>query len=247
MQRLAIYRAVVRNLGFRGLLERRAARRVPLGATTTLNSHPSGYPVHLRGGASDLLVFDQIFVDREYRCLDGLADVRTIIDAGANVGYSSTYLLRRFPDARAICIEPDAGNFALLERNMAQFGDRATLVRAALWSEPGMLSFREETMADGEEWGRQVEPGETGDVPAVSIPTLMERHGLDRIDLLKIDVEGAEEAIFSADTSWLDMVGNIVIELHGLDCTVAFMNAIKSRDYDVSRCDELTVCLSRAA
>jgi hypothetical protein len=40
-------------------------------------------------GSSDLHVFRQIFVEREYGCLDDLADVRLIIDCGANAGYSS--------------------------------------------------------------------------------------------------------------------------------------------------------------
>ena len=43
----------------------------------------------VRRGSSDLDVFDQIFIQNEYGCLDDLTDVRFVIDCGANVGYSS--------------------------------------------------------------------------------------------------------------------------------------------------------------
>lgn len=193
-----------------------------------------------------MFVFDQIFLDREYRCLDGLSSVRTIIDAGANVGYSSAYLLSKFSLARVVCIEPDQGNFALLQSNLAPFGARAELVLGALWSEPTMLSLDASTADIGLEWGRQVCEGTEGTVRAFDIPTLMRDFSIDHLDLLKIDIEGAEQQVFSApDLSWLDHVSNIVIELHGQVCERTFLAAVGDR-FDVTSCDELTVCLSRS-
>src|SRR5690606_30085890 len=142
--------------------------------------------------------FDLIFVEREYRCLDNTKDIRTIVDAGANCGYSSAYLLSRYPDSRAVCIEPDERNFELLRRNLAPFGKRVDFIKGALWSEQTQLKFDEDSTGSNNEWGRRtVEPeagAETGLVDAIDIPPLMSRYDLESIDLLKIDIEGAEEA-----------------------------------------------------
>jgi hypothetical protein len=64
---------------------------------------------------------------------------------------------------------------------------------------------------------------------------------------LKIDIEGAELELFSSGTDrWLDLVDNIVIELHGKKCSEAFFKAIDGRGFDISSCGELTVCLGRS-
>lgn len=243
MSKLATYRKTVNHLGVAGFARRGWARRFGK-ETSELVSKYSDHPIQARGGSSDFQVFDQIFLDREYRCLDGLRGVRTIIDAGANVGYSSAYLLSQFPDARVIAIEPDPGNFSMLQRNLKPFGDRAITLQAALWSEPTTLDFRDET---AEAWAFEVgEAGaDGGNVQAIDMPHLVQTYGLTRIDLLKIDIEGAEEAVFSAqELGWLDIVDNIVIELHGDERRDIFMRAIAHRGYALSECDELTVCLS---
>lgn len=236
--KLNMYRKVVSEIGVRGLFERRRANRH---GNSTITTRLSAFPMFVRQGTSDLLVFDQVFIDREYRCIDHLKNVRLIIDAGANVGYSSAYLLTRFPDSRVVALEPDPANFVGLCRNLRPWSDRATLVQAALWSEPAMLDFRAETTATGDEWGRQVE-ARVGDVRALDMPSLIAQHG--PIDLLKIDIEGAEKHVFAADVSWLDSVRNIVIELHSENDRNIFAHAIGGQDYAVSKCEELTVCLS---
>lgn len=48
----------------------------------------------------------------------------------------------------------------------------------------------------------------------VSLPDLLTRYGIDRIDLLKIDIEGAEREIFSDSAPWIARVGAIATELH---------------------------------
>ncbi len=211
-----------------------------------LQSKHSHFPMLARAKSSDLYVFDQIFVDREYRCLDGLKNVRTIIDAGANVGYSSAYLLSRFPNAQVIAIEPDADNFAMLQRNLAVYQDRAQLIHGAVWSEDTMLDFSDSFQGTGDEWARQVGTARdgTGSVTAMSIPSILNKAGWDKVDLLKMDIEGAEEAVFGAsDIGWMDRVGAMVIEIHGPECRAALDRAVEGRAYDISHCDELTVCL----
>lgn len=248
MKRSEFYREAFANLGPLAVAQRTYAKAISRAPLLKLTSKYLDQPVYGRRGTTDLMVFDLIFVEREYRCLDNTKDIRTIVDAGANCGYSSAYLLSRYPDSRAVCIEPDERNFELLRRNLAPFGKRVDFIKGALWSEQTQLKFDEDSTGSNNEWGRRtVEPeagAEAGLVDAIDIPTLMSRYGLESIDLLKIDIEGAEEAVFSADTRWLDRVRNIVVELHSDGCRAAFMQAIAQRDYAVSSCGELTVCLS---
>lgn len=200
------------------------------------------HPVAVRPGTSDKMVFDQIFVDREYRCLDGLKNVSTILDCGANVGYSAAYLLSRYKGARLLAVEPDTANFAALQANIAPYADRATCIRGAVWDRETTLQFDDATTGQGDEWGRQMKEGE-GNVPAFDIPALMKMAGFSRVGLLKIDVEGAEREMFADASAWLPLVDNMVIELHGDEASRIFHKAIEPYGFTVTRCDELTVCL----
>ena len=202
------------------------------------------YPVEIRPGTSDKMVFDQIFVDREYRCLDNLFNISTILDCGANVGYSAAYLLSRYRTAQVLAIEPDSANFAVLKRNMAKYDNRVSCLRGAVWDRETNLQFDEATVGVGAEWGREMTEG-NGDVQAFDIRALMNIAGFQRVGLLKMDVEGAEREIFAGDTDkWLPFIDNIVIELHGDEASRIFHKAIEPYGFVVSRCDELTVCLS---
>lgn len=240
-EKLETYRKSIDLLGISGTIARSRVRHI---GTSSVHPRCSDHKLVVRSETSDLMVFDQIFLEKEYRCIDKLREIRTIVDAGANVGYSSAYLLSRFQESRVVAIEPDPENFAVLKENLAPWGSRATLLNGALWSEPTTLNFRKETMLQGEEWGRQVESSASGEVRAFDMPHIMAAYDMDEIDLLKIDIEGAEEAVFSApDISWLGRVKNIVIELHGQRCASIFLEAVESQGYEISRCDELTVCL----
>jgi FkbM family methyltransferase len=211
-----------------------------------LHSKHARHPVQCRIGTSDWEVFTQMFVQREYRCLDELADVDLIIDCGANVGLSAAYFLSRFSASTVICIEPDVENFEALQRNLTPYEGRTRALCSAVWPYSTGLVISEDTFGDGREWARTVRearPGESATVEAVDIGSLIESSGRQRVSILKIDVEGAEEFIFGANRhDWLDRVDNLVIELHGERCEKVFHDAIAGRGFTVSRCDELTVC-----
>lgn len=212
----------------------------------TLFSKTVPYPLKCRPNASDIDVFNDIFVYREYRCLDNIDEAGLIVDCGANVGYSSAYLLGRFPKARVIAIEPDPANFAMLEANLAPYKGRVRAVCSAVWSHPVGLVLSEATFGDGREWSRQVrraKPNESSTITATDIGTLLRESGYERISILKIDIEGAESIVFSSNyEKWIEKVDNIVIELHGEACQSIFMRAISSQNFMISQCDELTVC-----
>jgi len=206
-----------------------------------------------RPHTTDILVFDQIFIEREYQLLDTIKNPQLILDCGANVGYSSAYFLSRFPQAHVFAVEPDPSNYALLLENLAPFGSRARAMNTAVWSHRTRLTIEESTSSDGSAWARQVrecQPAEAG-FTAVDINELMTLSGQTRISILKMDIEGAEAVVFATNTSsWLGRVDNIVIELHPNsifgNAHEVFFAAIKDHDFEIATFGELTLCLRKS-
>ena len=242
-QQIAYQQELTRKLGWRYAIRFRSAmlaKRVGWHDGVSLKLHPANllHPIELRINSTDVDVYRQVLVEEEYgAAADG--HMGTIVDCGANVGYTSAYLLSRFPDARVVALEPFPANAELCRRNLAPYGQRATVIEAAVWSHGGRLVLDH---AGGNEWGvrvRAARAGEIGEIEAVDLPSL----GLNRIDLLKIDIEGSEANLFGGGTErWLPHVSNIAIELHGDECAERFSRAMANYSYTLSHSGELTIC-----
>lgn len=212
----------------------------------TMRSNRVNHPLAARSHTSDGQVFYQVFARLEYSCVDDMSGVSLIIDCGANVGYSSAYFLSRFPNVKLIAVEPDPGNFKILQRNLEPFGPRVKLIQSGIWSHSCGLVISKERYADGREWAiqvRETKPGETPQMTAVDIETLLRESGESRISILKIDIERAEAIVFASNfESWIDKVDNLVIELHDEECQRIFLKAIEGQGFGISHSGELTVC-----
>ena len=159
-----------------------------------LRSKFAAHPVQCRALTSDLKVFNQIFIQREYRCLDDIEGSGRIIDCGGYVGYSAAYLLTRFPDAAIIVVEPDPRNSKTLRQKLMPYGSRVTAIQSGGWSHPCDLVLSENQRGDGQEWGRQVREcrfGEDAAMEAVDIVLLLRNSPFETFFVLKIDAEGA--------------------------------------------------------
>jgi len=169
----------------------------------------------IRIGTSDLAVCRKVFDSREYSYTT-TQSVRTIIDAGANIGCSAVDFARRYPEARIIAVEPDASNFALLQTNTAAYSN-ITVMNAALWAQDSQLVV--EDTGQGK-WAmraampKAVSAQDLQTVRGVSLTTLKREFNLDVIDILKVDIEGGELEVFRSGTSTLDTVNVLMIECH---------------------------------
>lgn len=254
-----LLRTVIKNLGIKGairyVIQERALRLYVLVSGKRSRSHIywlstplSHYPLACRFGSSDREVFVQVFIRKSYVWAETLKNVRTIVDLGANVGYASAYFLSLFKEAHLVAIEPDPGNFAILQRNLRPFGSRVTCIHAAVWSHNTYLKIIRGRYRDGKEWATQVREcteDEDPDVSGLDIHTLMAATGLETIDLLKVDIEGAESRMFSNTGSWIHSVGTIMIELHDLQAEAIFLEAVAKAGRFVLTTDrELTIATS---
>ena len=124
------------------------------------------------------------------------------IDIGANVGaYSLFVAAKAGPTARILAVEPQPEVFSRLADNSAQnpFGP-VKAVACALADKPGELTLFLDPANRGESSVRILRSGTgatvtTVRVPAVTLLALMESEGYDRLDAIKLDVEGAEDLI----------------------------------------------------
>lgn len=206
--------------------------------------------LRFRPGTSDKEVIEQVFLTDEFSWLRRLDGVSTIVDCGANIGATAFLLLNAFPHARLVAVEPDPCNYEILSHNLEQFGGRATALRAAVWSTDTTLRLVRGEFLDGREWTYQAKEHPDSSLEAVeakSLPTLLEELGVERIDLLKVDIEGGELDLFSnGPQAWLPRITNVSIELHGDACSNAFFGAMSRYDFELLRRGELTVCLGIA-
>lgn len=172
----------------------------------------------LRCYTSDVNTYHQVFVWKEY---DFIAEEnpKTIVDAGANIGLASIFLANRYPDARIIAIEPEKSNYEMLAMNTAPYPN-ITTVHAALWDKDEEIELVDPGYG---KWGFMTRGGGssgevTGDlchkVKAMTVDSIMESFGLEKIDILKIDIEGAEREVFQCSSSWLPKVDSMIVELH---------------------------------
>jgi FkbM family methyltransferase len=132
----------------------------------------------------------------------------TVVDLGMNIGLTSVWY-GLHGASRLRCVEPLPTNVALGRRNLAQNGVSAEFVQAAVGPEDGTARFHVDPRYSNR--GHVDDAGQV-EVPVVSMPTLLS--DLDRVDLLKIDVEGAEAGLLRQDASWLDKINAIIIEFH---------------------------------
>jgi FkbM family methyltransferase len=120
---------------------------------------------------------------------------------------------------------------------------------AALWSHRGgvILQSNAEKGNEWSSWVREATQGETVDVEAVDIPWLLDRSPYGYIDVLKIDIEGAEERVLAQGYErWLGGIGMILIELHSERSRKLLFEAISSGNFRVSQRGEITIIQSLA-
>lgn len=180
-----------------------------------------GWDVNLRLQTSDIPTFEQIFVDKEYEIPALPLDIETLVDLGANIGLSTLYFASKYPNARILAIEPDRGNYDMLVENTAMLGDRIQRRNVAAWKSGGFVSLHAENTS-GESldaWGFRTSDSTGSSTSRLTrcerIDVLLDEAGLSDVDVLKIDVEGAELEIFSErPEEWLHRIRFIIIETH---------------------------------
>ena len=178
-----------------------------------------------RGGLRALLTWKP-FSLTAFRMTQALRDtvpeLRTVVDAGSNVGQFARAISSRFPDADIICFEPVPAVFDLLTRNIADVA-RAELHAYALGDKSGSLAFHINKYSHASSALEMLPEAKRalpmlGDVQeaVVEIRTLDDLLGhreLRRPSLLKLDLQGFElQALRGAQGSVLRSTDYVLVE-----------------------------------
>lgn len=133
-----------------------------------------------------------------------------IIDCGANIGLSVLFFNHLYPDSRIIAFEPDPQIFNALKNNIAAFGlSNVELYNKAIWSSETNLEF----WAEGGFSGRIVKQGDNKNI--IKVKTARLKNFLEqKVDFLKIDIEGAEYEVLKDCADQLFNVENLFVEYH---------------------------------
>ncbi|MGH8639692.1 MAG: FkbM family methyltransferase [Burkholderiales bacterium] len=197
-------------------------------SSTTVSMGPSTRQLFFRPQSSDEDVIQQILGQQQYdlgqigrtpelmqyvrqRAAEGLRPL--VVDAGANIGVSAIYFLANLPEARVVAVEPNADNFALLKRNVQGLDVEA--IHGAMSSRNG----RARVLDPGEgHWAYRTQMAaedDAGAVPCMTLDKIFEAHASGFFPfIVKVDIEGAEEDLFSANTGWVGRTPLLIVELH---------------------------------
>jgi FkbM family methyltransferase len=130
-----------------------------------------------------------------------------IVDVGANVG-EFAHVAARY-GARIYCIEPDPDAFASLKRNIAAL-ERASAHEVAIWKVDGEVDFAlASARADSSvfaESARRIKRR------AATLAAFAREHGVERIDLIKCDAEGAEPEVLEGIGAFFHNVAAVALD-----------------------------------
>jgi FkbM family methyltransferase len=169
-----------------------------------------------------------------------------LIDAGANIGAASLYFNKIYSGLKTVAIEPDNENAKLAMHNLS--GLDVQVIQGALGNKTGVMYINDIDFAP-----IAYRVGESGNKPVSShtITSILAAFGTNYFPfILKIDIEGGEDNVFSGNAQWLDLFPVVIIELH--DWMLPFKNSSKNfyrniswLDFDVLNRGENTFCFNK--
>jgi FkbM family methyltransferase len=197
--RLASDLALARLIAYIHLPNTNRARRIRVAR---------GVEIAYRLNRGDVQSIREVWLDEAYK-LPINQKPKFIVDLGANIGLTSLWLAKRYGCDKIIAIEPSVENARIARQNLERNGVCAEVVEAAVGSTDGTVCFSE---------AQESNIGRTGfgdrTVPMVSMFSVLSRLPLGYADLVKMDIEGAEQDLLSGDLSWLEKVKSLIIEFH---------------------------------
>src|SRR5579872_59378 len=169
-------------------------------------------------------------VEKQHAFARAIAPGATVFDIGAHVGLYSLLANRRAgPSGRVIAFEPLSSNVAVLKRHASLNQASIEVVAAAVADRDGQAFFAAGT---DNYTGRLSESGES--VTLVKLDTLIESGAIPKPDVLKIDVEGAEDRVLQGAESMIRFARPVIfLAVHGPDVRARCLDLLKGLGYSI--------------
>ena len=207
-----------------------------------------------RRSGSDSLVFETIIIQEEYKAAVDIfflnkIELNTFLDLGANIGLTSVYVKKKFPNAKVIAVEPDKNNYEMMLRNFELNTLSNTFpLMAAVDKKEGFMDI-DTGIRDKENWAISFKEANCPtEIVSYSIPALLNKYSLQEIDFLKMDIEGTEKAIFEngADISFLNRIKVLAVEIHDeFNCRSNIYKVLKENNFIVFNSNETTIAFKK--
>lgn len=179
-----------------------------------------GYNLRLFDYSNFIYLFEEVFILKEYE-FEPSKNSPLIIDCGSNIGISILFFKKFYPNSRIICFEPDEKTFQILKLNIIKNKlSGIFLNKAAIYDKNGKVEFYSDANLEGslgmaitshfiEQWGGKVNKNI---VDSVKLSDYIN----EPIDLLKIDIEGAEERVIKEliKNKKLNFIKEMIVEYH---------------------------------
>lgn len=149
--------------------------------------------------------FHDIYFLESYKFLTD-ANSPVIYDLGANIGLASIYFRQQHPEARIVAFEPNPNVYSDLKENTES--KNIEIHQKAIWKEDGFLEIGMNPSDDSSIHSTE----NVQKVPCVGIGNLLANEA--KVDLLKIDIEGAEVEVLNSCRNQLGHVQNVFVEYH---------------------------------
>ena len=166
---------------------------------------------------------EPVATTEQYLDFANLSEGGVAIDLGAYSGLTSIMFRQLCGDSgRVVAVDADAGNLEAIRKNLALYegktGRRIDLLEGAVWTHNRGISFSCEGCMGSSATdivGDRMGVAEL--VPSFTLNDIADRYGLDRVDFIKCDIEGAEAVIFADDAFFARFKPRIIVEVHPVD------------------------------
>jgi FkbM family methyltransferase len=168
----------------------------------------SGVKISYRMNRGDLQSIREVWFDRVYRLPFAVPD-SALLDLGANIGLTTLWMATQGKFNKIVAVEPDAGNAALVRKNLSQNGIDAIVIEAAVGPADGTAHF------ESVSWSNMGHVSDHGTpVRMVSVATILNECAIDFMSVVKVDIEGSEQALFLGPSEWLQKLYAMIVEFH---------------------------------
>lgn len=172
------------------------------------------YPFKIRAGNNaDSSTFNEVILRKEYT-LNLQFTPKTIIDGGANIGLTSLFFINQYPDSQIIAIEPATDNYGILKENVSPYLN-VIPIQSAIWSGKTNLKVIDNGRGANGYTVEEAKEVDKDTFTAIGIVDIMKKQNWERIDILKLDIEGSEKQVFEKDYEyWLPRTKVLIVETH---------------------------------
>ena len=203
------------------------------------------HPIYYRKNTIDEYTIIEIFGEDCYNIKIPF-EPKLIIDAGANIGISSVYFANKYPNSHIKSIEPEKNNFEYLLKNCNQYKNISSY-NNAIWNNNTNIEIKDRGYGTRGFVVEEVSHQSISSFKAITIKDLLGENSY--IDILKLDIEGSEKALFEKNyNQWLPLVRCIIIEFHDriLDgCSKTVYNVLSKYNFSEYKKAENVIFLNK--